>query len=124
MPGQNSGSVGLGGTAASAGPRLRDVPAFVVLAVVMIVVGGLVAAVNSAAPFAHGSWLAAYLVLVGGFSQSVLCGGRCLLSAPRRKPPLEHVPVRERPPPRGSGSGRGGFPPWRGRLCRGRECGC
>ena len=37
-----------------------------------IVAGGLVAAVNSAAPFAHGSWLAAYLVLVAGVSQLVL----------------------------------------------------
>ena len=36
--------------------------AFVTLAGVLIVAGDLVAAVNSAAPFAHGSWLAAYLV--------------------------------------------------------------
>jgi hypothetical protein len=91
MPGQNAGSVGLGGTAASAGPRLRDVPAFVTLAVVMIVAGGLVAAVNSAAPFAHGSWLAAYLVLVGGVSQLVLCGGRFALPAPRRSTRLEYL---------------------------------
>ena len=45
---------------------------FVTLAGVLIVGGGLVAAVNSAAPFAHGSWLAAYLVLVGGVAQLVL----------------------------------------------------
>jgi len=38
----------------------------------LIVAGGLVAAVNSATPFAHGSWLAAYLVLVGGASQVAL----------------------------------------------------
>lgn len=38
----------------------------------LIVAGGLVAAVNSASPFAHGSWLAAYLVLVGGASQVAL----------------------------------------------------
>jgi len=37
-----------------------------------IVAGGLVSAVNSAAPFAHGSWLSAYLVLVAGVSQLVL----------------------------------------------------
>jgi hypothetical protein len=46
-----------------------------------IVAGGLVAAVNSAAPFAHGSWLAAYLVLVAGVSQLVLGFGCGLLSA-------------------------------------------
>jgi hypothetical protein len=44
-----------------------------------IVAGGLVAAVNSAAPFAHGSWLAAYLVLVAGVSQLALgLGARAL----------------------------------------------
>lgn len=40
--------------------------AFTAVARTMIVAGGVVAAINSAAPFAHGSWLAAYLVLVGG----------------------------------------------------------
>jgi hypothetical protein len=50
----------------------------------MIVAGGLVAAVNSAAPFTHGSWLAAYLVLVGGVSQLALWGGRLYLPAPDR----------------------------------------
>jgi hypothetical protein len=45
-------------------------------ACVLIVAGGLVAAVNSAAPFAHGSWLAAYLVLVGGVAQALLGIGR------------------------------------------------
>jgi hypothetical protein len=43
-----------------------------------------VAAVNSAAPFGHGSWLAAYLVLVGGVSQVVLGAGRLALHAPPR----------------------------------------
>jgi hypothetical protein len=37
-----------------------------------VIAGGLVAAVNSAAPFAHGSWLAAYLVLVAGVAQITL----------------------------------------------------
>jgi hypothetical protein len=50
----------------------------------LIVAGGLVAAVNSAAPFAHGSWLAAYLVLVGGVAQLVLGAGPLLLPAPSR----------------------------------------
>lgn len=41
----------------------------------LVVAGGLVAAANSATPFAHGSWLAAYLVLVGGVAQVALCLG-------------------------------------------------
>jgi hypothetical protein len=57
--------------------------AFFAVAGAMIVAGGLVAAINSAAPFAHGSWLAAYLVLVCGVAQ-VLLGVGCLgLPAPR-----------------------------------------
>ncbi|MBS1862402.1 MAG: hypothetical protein JSS68_11905 [Actinobacteria bacterium] len=48
----------------------------------LIVAGGLVAAVNSATPFAHGSWLAAYLVLVGGVAQLALGLGPLLLPAP------------------------------------------
>jgi hypothetical protein len=54
---------------------------FVAAAGVLIVAGGLVAAVNSAAPFAHGSWLAAYLVLVGGVSQVLLGVGGVALRA-------------------------------------------
>jgi hypothetical protein len=42
----------------------------------MIVAGGCVAAINSATPFAHGSWVAAYLVLVGGVAQVGLASGR------------------------------------------------
>jgi hypothetical protein len=91
MSGQNAIGVGSTSTAASGGPGVSDVPAFVVLSALMIVAGGLVAAVNSAAPFAHGSWLAAYLVLVGGVSQSVLCGGRFVLPAPRGSARLEYV---------------------------------
>lgn len=45
---------------------------FAASAAALIVAGGLAAAVNSASPFAHGSWLAAYLVLVGGASQVAL----------------------------------------------------
>lgn len=55
---------------------------FAVLGAGMIVAGGLVAAVDGAAPFDHGSWLAAYLVLVGGVSQIVLGLGHLFLPAP------------------------------------------
>lgn len=64
-----------------AGLDVRSAP-FAALAGALIVAGGLVAAVNSAAPFAHGSWLAAYLVLVGGVSQVVLGLGRLALPMP------------------------------------------
>jgi hypothetical protein len=53
----------------------RSTSAFLASSGVLIVAGGAVAAVNSAAPFGHGSWLAAYLVLVGGVSQVVLGPG-------------------------------------------------
>jgi hypothetical protein len=42
---------------------------FLAFAGALIAAGGAGAAVNSAAPFGHGSWLAAYLVFVGGVSQ-------------------------------------------------------
>jgi hypothetical protein len=57
--------------------------AFVAASGAMIVAGGLVAAANSAAPFAHGSWLAAYLVLVGGVAQLLLGVGCLGLPVPR-----------------------------------------
>lgn len=57
--------------------------AFASIAGAMIVAGGLIAAVNSAAPFAHGSWLAAYLVLVGGVAQLLLGVGCLGLPLPR-----------------------------------------
>lgn len=56
---------------------------FAAVAGLMIVAGGLVAAINSAAPFAHGSWLAAYLVLVGGVAQLLLGVGCLALPAPK-----------------------------------------
>jgi hypothetical protein len=62
------------------------------LAALLVVAGGLVAAVNSAAPFAHGSWLAAYLVLVGGVSQLALAAGPPLvLPAPRHSATLRRA---------------------------------
>ena len=68
---------------------LRDVldrssATFALLGGALIVAGGIVAAVDSAAPFAHGSWLAAYLVLVAGISQVLLGVGR--LALPFREP--------------------------------------
>jgi hypothetical protein len=45
---------------------------FLATAAAMVVAGGSVAAVNGASSFAHGSWLAAYLVLVGGVAQLLL----------------------------------------------------
>jgi hypothetical protein len=61
-----------------------DLPtgAALVLGTAMILAGGMVAAVNSASPFGHGSWLAAYLVLVGGVSQVVLSIGALALRGP------------------------------------------
>lgn len=57
--------------------------AFAAVAGVMIVAGGLMAAINSAAPFTHGSWLAAYLVLVAGVAQLLLGLGCLGLPLPR-----------------------------------------
>jgi hypothetical protein len=59
--------------------ELRSTVGFVVCGGILIVAGGVVAAVDSAAPFAHGSWLAAYLVLVGGVAQILLAGGRAAI---------------------------------------------
>lgn len=61
---------------------IADASASVAVSGVLIVAGGLVAAVNSAAPFDHGSWIAAYLVLVGGVAQLVLSAGGLALPAP------------------------------------------
>lgn len=45
---------------------------FVVLGAGQVVLGGLVAAIAAPLELDHGSWLAAYLVLVGGVAQYVL----------------------------------------------------
>ena len=57
----------------------RSTVGFILCGGILIVAGGVVAAINSAAPFAHGSWLAAYLVLVGGVAQILLAGGRAAI---------------------------------------------
>jgi hypothetical protein len=61
---------------------------FVAVGGVMVVAGGIVAAVNSAAPFAHGSWLAAYLVLVAGVAQITLAVAGAALGSAVRSPHL------------------------------------
>jgi hypothetical protein len=61
-------------------PALSPPTPFVGIAGVLVIAGGVVAAVNSAAPFAHGSWLAAYLVLVGGVAQIALGAGAAALA--------------------------------------------
>lgn len=81
----------MNGQSAAARTGPPDVPAFVVVAGMLIVAGGLVAAVNSPAPFEHGSWLAAYLVLVGGVSQLLLGAGQVLLGASGRSARLARV---------------------------------
>lgn len=53
-----------------------------IAATVLIIAGGLISAFNSAAPFDRGSWLAAYLVLVGGVAQIGLTFGRDLIGPP------------------------------------------
>ena len=63
----------------------RSSAKFALLGGALVLAGGLVAAINSATPFAHGSWLAAYLVLVAGVSQVLLGVGRLALLV--REPP-------------------------------------
>src|SRR3954467_3009367 len=58
-----------------------------------IVGGGLVAAVNSAAPFPHGSWLCAYLVLVAGVSQILLGIGAYVLPVHQAPATTERLQV-------------------------------
>ncbi|HWK28770.1 MAG TPA: hypothetical protein VNS09_19575 [Solirubrobacter sp.] len=65
-----------------------EVRAFAAAAALLVVAGGLVAAVNSAAPFEHGSWLAAYLVLVGGVAQFALGVGPLALPGASGSPRL------------------------------------
>ncbi|WP_157005887.1 hypothetical protein [Agromyces laixinhei] len=53
-------------------PRLSPVVFGNALGVALIVIGGLVAAVTGPLQLERGSWLAAYLVLVGGVAQSLI----------------------------------------------------
>lgn len=69
-------------------PAARERLVFIAVGFVMIIAGGLVAAVNGAAAFAHASWLAAYLVLVGGVAQIALGVGCLTLPEPHCPPRL------------------------------------
>ncbi len=69
-------------------PRVRAATPFVALASVSIVAGGLVAAVTGPTDFDKGSWLAAYLVLVGGVALIVLGVGQAVFA---RRPPARSV---------------------------------
>jgi|GEM_PF-728902 len=60
--------------------------AFATVGAAMVVAGGIVAAINSPAPFVHGSWLAAYLVLIAGVAQIGLGAGRAALPLVARGP--------------------------------------
>ncbi len=61
---------------------LRQAAPATVVAVVCVVAGGLVAALTAANPTEHGTWAAAYLVLVAGVSQVGLAVGQALLAGP------------------------------------------
>lgn len=60
---------------------------FAIVGAASIVAGGLVAAATASAPTEHGTWAAAYLVLVAGVAQICLGVGQALLapSAPSRR---------------------------------------
>ncbi len=60
--------------------RLRPALPFVTVGAACVVCGGLVAAATAPAPSEHGSWAAAYLVLVAGVTQIALGAGRVLLA--------------------------------------------
>lgn len=66
-------------------PFRGDLP-FRVVAVVWVIIGGLIAAVTSPLGLEHGSWAAAFLVLVGGVLQSGLGVAQHALAAPRPSP--------------------------------------
>lgn len=67
--------------------RRAAIGPFVVVGVACVVGGGLVAAVTGPTDFALGSWLAAFLILVGGVAQIALGLGQASLAevAPRRR---------------------------------------
>ncbi len=69
----------------------QRVPSFLPFAAIgsaCIVAGGLVAAVTAPLELAHGSWMAAYLVLALGVAQVALGAGQALLA---RRPPSPAV---------------------------------
>jgi hypothetical protein len=56
--------------------------AFSIIGTASVIVGGLVAAVTSPLQLAHGSWAAAYLVLVNGVAQVALGKAQAALAGP------------------------------------------
>lgn len=64
--------------------RRRTAQPFAVLGMIFVIVGGLVAAATAPVASEHGSWAAAYLVLVAGVSQLGLGVGQAVLA--RRVP--------------------------------------
>ena len=71
----------------STAPRWRPATAFTVIGGGCVVAGGLVAAATSPLSIPHGSWMAAYLVLVGGVAQYAM--GRARRWLPETaQPPL------------------------------------
>ncbi len=67
------------------------VPAMAI-GVACVAIGGLLSAVNSVNPTEHGSWAAAYLVLVMGLGQIALALGQALLAG---TPPSQPVLLTE-----------------------------
>lgn len=60
-------------------PAWRSGVVFVAVGSVLIVAGGLVAAVTRPTGFEQGPWVAAFLVLVGGVAQILIGGGQAAL---------------------------------------------
>lgn len=60
--------------------RLRPALPFAAVGTACVIAGGLVAAATAPAPSEHGSWAAAYLVLVAGVTQVALAAGQALLA--------------------------------------------
>lgn len=61
--------------------RWHAMSSFALVGVIAVIAGGLVAAVTGPTGFTHGSWVAAYLVLVAGVAQVGLGVGQALLAA-------------------------------------------
>ena len=81
------------GAAADAPDTARDALPFRALALAWVVTGGLVAAVTGPLGLEHGSWSAAFQVLVGGVMQGVLGIAQAHLAARRigRRPLLAQL---------------------------------
>lgn len=85
VPGEVTAPVG--SLAWLAGRRSELLP-FTVVGTLSIIAGGLVAAVTAPAPSEHGTWSAAYLVLVAGVAQIGLGLGQAMFTSRRTRPPI------------------------------------